>query len=279
MEKILLAVDFSKHTPALISVALDLSYFLGTRLHILHVTGMPNHHIDLPNLDLEKVKDQKLEALKMQMEEFTSADFQKIKITLEVKIGFPGTVIQDIAEREEADLIIMGMASKTKERIIGSIAIQVLNESDISVFLVPPGFQYQGIDHILYCGNFDFRDLGAVNYFSRWLKAFDATFTYTHFVDSKEKESEAAFKMKLLKDTYKQRKRIKTQVLKGGTFRDAMMDFAKLSKADLVVYLSKRKTLLQRFLGLDSVEDMIQKTVLPVMVIKDKSIENREEEA
>ena len=86
-------------------------------------------------------------------------DFSKnhqAKLQGYVEEGLPSDVIQQIANKKNLDLVIMGMKGKGKSNsVFGSTVTAIVRKSSIPVLIIPENAIYQFIDTITFATDFD----------------------------------------------------------------------------------------------------------------------------
>ena len=129
-EKILVPVDFSDHSARALAYSVDLAKAFGSSVHLLHcyqinLGGVSPYGIVIPeNLDRDV-----REAASRQLDEWAER-VRSAGIEVEVTVSpiFPSEAIANVAERIQADLIVMGTRglSGVKHILLGSVAERMI---------------------------------------------------------------------------------------------------------------------------------------------------------
>lgn len=156
VKRILVAKDLSKEASNVIRYALELGSKFDAQVHVLHVMPTVDHAVlnmvaiamgpdKLAKFNAdneaglaEQTRKQLNEILE---EEKRLADFELNKDPqIEVHHGEPAPMILTVADRIDADLIILGSHSKGRLHyaFLGSVAEKILRKSQRAVFIVPP---------------------------------------------------------------------------------------------------------------------------------------------
>lgn len=152
METILVATDFSKPGNSAVEYAAHLARFLNTKLVIVHAFKLPlgGYNIEAP-LDtvseMRRSAENSLELIRDQLLH-NSYDFG---IEIHADLGRTIEVIKDVADKYNADLVVMGMtgeAGKIKQHVIGNTALNAANELVLPVLIISEHVTYQPIHHI-----------------------------------------------------------------------------------------------------------------------------------
>lgn len=134
---ILVAVDFSEGSRAALAVAARLARQWSAPLHVVHAQDpLLDSAARTRGMDLPEEAGNELSA-------FTAAalDGSDLAVTEHVLVGRAADVIRDTAEREGADLIVVGATGMTgPERVVfGSTAEGVVRKAAASVLVVRGG--------------------------------------------------------------------------------------------------------------------------------------------
>ncbi|MCK5914056.1 MAG: universal stress protein [Desulfuromusa sp.] len=156
IDNILVARDLSKESSRVIRYALELACKFHAQVHVLHV--MPT--VDSAVLNMvaltmgpdnlakfnasneaeiaEKTRDQLQKIIEQETELLEEEIMHPPKV--EVHHGEPTPMILDVADRLDADMIILGSHSKGKLHyaFLGSVAEKILRKTNRAVTIVPP---------------------------------------------------------------------------------------------------------------------------------------------
>ena len=88
--------------------------------------------------DIDKLNMESIEEAEQYVKEMKDAFDDSINVRTKVVVGFPAESINQVAEEEGADLIIIASSGKSglHRFVIGSVAEKVLKDSEIDVLLV-----------------------------------------------------------------------------------------------------------------------------------------------
>lgn len=154
-QRILLPVDDSRFTPAIIDSVVNNKWGEGTEIMLFSVVdAMFDHHSQLSALkavtNLEEgqktARDNLEEGLKEKAKKIES-QLPGVKVLTEVAIGDPRKKILNEAKKWKADLIVMGSHGRRgiKKIIMGSVSDAVVGHADCSVRIVKlPGRKKKG---------------------------------------------------------------------------------------------------------------------------------------
>lgn len=141
MEKMLVGLDGSARERSVLGAAIALGKKTGAKLVLCRCIGLPEAHALPP--DLEGASDpQEVPKLiegraKVHLEELVADVPAELRGGLRVVVGIPWQAIQQTAEQEKADLIVIGSHGFSGiDHVIGTTAAKVVNHADRSVLVV-----------------------------------------------------------------------------------------------------------------------------------------------
>lgn len=136
-KKILLASDGSDNAERAAKEAAGLAEELSSQIILAYITGTPpQSKLVKDNFDVHKVlKDDAEKKIKQTISALTE---KEIPYTLKVAIGDPADEIIRIAEKEKADLIILGSRGlgTIKGVVLGSVSRKVTHNAECPVMII-----------------------------------------------------------------------------------------------------------------------------------------------
>ena len=157
LKRILVAKDLSKESSNVIRYALELGSKFDAEIHVLHVMPTVDHAVlnmvaismgpdKLASLNAMNEKDlgeQTRRQLNVILKEETRRGDVQLSTPpqIEVHHGEAAPMILDVADRLDADMIILGSHTKGKLHyaFLGSVAEKILRKTHRTVVIVPPG--------------------------------------------------------------------------------------------------------------------------------------------
>ena len=140
VQRILVPIDFSPHANAVVEWAAHLALEHDSEIVLLHAYHLPVEFQQLEGAYLPadfwaNVKDEALRSLSGYAQQLRD---QGIEVTETVREGYPASVIEEEACRQEADLIVIGCRglSGLKHLLLGSIAERVVQRAPCPVLTV-----------------------------------------------------------------------------------------------------------------------------------------------
>jgi nucleotide-binding universal stress UspA family protein len=143
--RILVPVDYSKHSREVLAVALKLAERLGAELDVLHVwESMPEFPgswtVTTPAGEKRPINELVRECAEREMDEFLADALPRgVRVTHRVTPGHPVRKILEALEPSSHRLIVIGTHGRggLKHLMLGSVAERVLRLSPVPVVTVP----------------------------------------------------------------------------------------------------------------------------------------------
>jgi nucleotide-binding universal stress UspA family protein len=198
MKSILVAVDFSISSENAAYYAYYLAKQIKANIILCHAIYIPKEvPIDSfggwPGYNFESLREESTKslddlALKMRNYKITFHEqcmFQP-KITLVADIGEATEVIIKLANREKAQLIVMGMkgTGAFTTLLFGSKSRNMIDQSNLPLILVSEEFVFKAIGKIAFAASLAGDEIGTINALVSFAKYFDANLLVAHVSDS-----------------------------------------------------------------------------------------------
>jgi nucleotide-binding universal stress UspA family protein len=140
IRRILIPLDFSHHAEAILEWGVHLAKEHGSQVILVHAYHLPVEFQQLEGAYLPpdfwtNVKTEAQQVLERHAERLRA---QGVAVETVVREGYPATVIQEEAEEQRADLIVIGTRglSGLKHLLLGSVAERVVQKAPCPVLTV-----------------------------------------------------------------------------------------------------------------------------------------------
>jgi len=141
-KKIVCAVDFSDHSPKLADYAISLAKCMEAKLICVYVAPSLSQYVgfQVPPSSIESFVGEIVTGADHSMKDYLNKYFQGADVSGKVLVGYPAEEIINLAEDENADLIIMGThGRKGIDRILfGSVAEKIVKNAKCPVLTIRP---------------------------------------------------------------------------------------------------------------------------------------------
>ncbi len=140
IKRILVPIDFSDHAHTVLKWAAHLAMQHGSQIVLVHAYHLPVEFQQLEGayLPTDFWTNVKEEAQRTLAQSAAGLREKGIEVEEVVREGYPASVIEDEAERQQADLIVIGThgLSGLKHLLLGSIAERVVQRAPCPVLTV-----------------------------------------------------------------------------------------------------------------------------------------------
>ena len=148
LQKIICALDLSEHSKTVAEYACMLAKAMNASIVAVYaaptLTQYTGFHV--PPNTIDSFVGEIVSGAEKAMAQFVAENFEGVETKAEVVVGYAAEEILEIAEKEEADLIVMGThGRKGIDRILfGSVAERVVKNSHLPVLTIRPSDNYTG---------------------------------------------------------------------------------------------------------------------------------------
>ncbi len=148
LQKIICALDLSEHSKTVAEYACMLAKAMNASIVAVYaaptLTQYTGFHV--PPNTIDSFVGEIVSGAEKAMAQFVAENFEGVETKAEVVVGYAAEEILSIAEKEEADIIIMGThGRKGIDRILfGSVAEKVVKNSPLPVLTIRPSGNYTG---------------------------------------------------------------------------------------------------------------------------------------
>ncbi len=274
MRKLLVPTDFSDTAGKALQYAAEIAQRSGARIYLLHISSP----VESPFIDAglrEQTNSEEGEKIKSslaKLREQILKDFPKVEIQTVRRPNPLVDGILDFATEEAVDLIIMGTQGATGLRkiIIGSNAVEVLEETPIPLLLVPEKCECVLPSRIVLAANYETDDLDALRFIKQIADLFQSEVQLVNLLEAENanvgaEESEFKNYVSGLEEKTGLANLKTTQI----TCQSVNETFACLDSQvpyDLLVMVRRRRGALQSFFTGSATERMAFITTLPMLI-------------
>jgi len=177
MDKIIVPIDFSKHSEYALEVAAGIAKKNKAELLVLHMLELSTGFLTKSNSQHQTTAIFLLKIAEAKFEEFLQKDYlEGIKVTPIVKHFKVFSEVNDVAMEHDADLIVMGShgTSGSADLFIGSNTEKVVRNSDVPVFVVKNKIPDLKLDEVVFACDFKDENIRPYLNASKLFKDFDS---------------------------------------------------------------------------------------------------------
>ncbi len=281
VNKILWATDFSDEAQEAYLYADIFAKTFGAKIVGLHVLpGFSPEHYQSAIIVIDELKRRANHMRKVAEGKFES--FQKTKgVSFEYIIddGAASKVIVETAEKEKADLIVIGRKGRSAiERLfIGNVANQVLRSSHVPILVTKKRSGKPHFKKILVPTDFSDQEEVERDYAWKLAKGFDASITLLHILELHDYEFPPRVLDEMLESVLKKLKqrrhreeediKIAEDVYRAIDAPVGIVDYADTHKFDLIVISTCTQSKIERFFLGSTTEKVISYSHMPIFAI------------
>jgi len=202
MKKIIVPIDFSKHSEYALKTAAKLAIKNNAQILALHMLEMSDLVLTKTNSEQQLKAIYFLKLAKQKFDSFIEKEYLKgVRITPIVKKFKVFSEVNDVAKEHDADLIVMGSqgSSGAKEFFIGSNTEKVIRHADIPVLVVKNDLLNINFETVVFATDFNDECINTYihattlfNKFGATLKLLYVNLPNEHFKSSVEIEKRIA---------------------------------------------------------------------------------------
>lgn len=277
MKKILFPTDLSDAANHAFIYALQLADKWNASITTIHVyQEMQIGDIHLPgslynfyqSMDLYSFENYR-DSIPVLVELAREKGYEHVEVRHMLEEGEVVKTILEAAEKEEADLIVLGTtgARGLKEVFLGSVAGEVLENAACPVLAVPAKAQFDGtIDHIAYATSYKAEDVTAIRRltelfgsFNPQLHCVNVDLAHTEPITQQMDQFEGQVGEIELPISYK--------VLDATDMKKALTDFLETEKVDIIAMLTRKRTFVQELFNYSKTKMMAYHANTPVLAL------------
>jgi nucleotide-binding universal stress UspA family protein len=271
MDRIIVPVDFSSASSWGFYYAYNIAKEIGAELVVIHLYWPPYVETTYPVDMIQSIINEKEREVLKHLKAATQAPLgeqDKVTVRYIVQPGSENTIVE-IAEENEADLIVMGThgSGKALDKVWGTNTANVIQSASCPVLAIPVGATYEGIRSIAYATDFDAKDTELLLQLTLIATAMKAKVHCIHINQADapyEDKKEAAFRASFEKNfanlpvTYSS--------WSANEIEDGLETFCRVNKVSILAMLTHKKNLWGKVFGAASVtKKMTMQTKLPLL--------------
>ncbi len=247
MKNILVPTDFSANAKDALVYALNFLKGGDAKIHVLSVLGLPPRAAVGATGSLAiRMKENAQEKMRLLIDEMhnISVDIDPI-----IREGSTVSVILSTAKEVQADAIVMGTKGSTglESVILGSIASKVIERSPVPVISVPKGFEFSGLNRILYPTDFQKSTSETLKKLVKLTKRFNSRIDVLHiYPDDEEVPLESMKQIASEMAGEMQERKITFHAHPNSSIAKGIIAFMGASETEMLAMVTKRRNLIRR---------------------------------
>lgn len=282
MKTILVPVDFSKTSIHAAKYALRLAEQLGDcRLLLLHVVRVGYYETILPSVnytqygekEIQQLHDQMVKKLYLLKDKLQSFSDSTVIVDMKLEEGRLSAIINETNEQEHPFLTVIGSngGDDREDKSLGNNTINIAKTSTVPVLVVPPTATYHRVNNVLLACDFKkITETMPVEDLKGFIKTFGATLQILNVHPKGDQPSEDILREQDLFTRLLDDIKHSYHFTREKSITRGVLDFAKDSKAEIIVSLPKRYSFVESMIR-ESVSARITYTSdKPVLLLRAK---------
>ncbi len=280
INKILLPTDFSKTAQNAFRYALQFADKYEAAIELINVVYPEYEAVDVPLMSASMTQS-RVAASEEAIKSFVNLGLAQVGESLEhipitsskVEIGGPTILINKIAERTDAELIIMGTKETHNffEATFGSVTTEVVKKAPCHILVIPEEANFKNIETVVYATDFSESEVFHIWNVMQMLEAYKPSYHITH-INTGERTN---LSMDDLTDFF-----AKNAAATNITFHDSTGDsvteslehFLNTHDVDLLAMYAPSRNLIERAFHKSVTKHMILHTKTPLFIYKEEGI-------
>jgi nucleotide-binding universal stress UspA family protein len=269
MKKILVPVDFSLPSYSVVKYAAALAKEAGAAIHLIHVNSQAVAPVEAPVAwnYLNGIREQNEKEIKEEIR--LLKEQYEIEAGGEVRDGFTGDTISNVAKEVDADLIVIGIKSTRHNRATGSTALKIIRKTNIPVLVIPPAVKFTPVKNVILAIEFKEMITGnSLDFLFSAIKIFNASLRVVH-VNKPSPGSEAlevAERMQL--ELVLSKVSHIYHLVENDNVDQGIYDFVQAHPAEWLVMIEHHHNFLERLFGEVHTRSVIFNSDLPLLILK-----------
>ncbi|MFN7117339.1 MAG: universal stress protein [Saprospiraceae bacterium] len=279
INRILFPTDFSETAKNAFRYCLSVADAYEANIQLLHVVYPEYQVMDVPVMAMQATQD-KVEAAKTLLQSFVDLALVQVQaggplryvpaIKSDVEVGDPVSVITKIAQRDSADMIIMGTRGEHNalDRFFGSVTTGVVERAHCSVWVIPEQAIYNSIDIAAYATDLKDADPYHIWKASQLLDPFHPILHCVHVSSNGQNGQMNMNDIELFFATNAPALQINFHQLQGKSVTESLEEFTDTHDVDVLVMYAPHHTFLERLFSPSQTKQMTLRTHIPLLLYK-----------
>ena len=271
MKKIIVPIDFTPSSRNASEYAISLAKAIGAEVHLLHVYMEPMPVGNIPDYRANAVA-----ALHTENIALVNKEIEWLKETYGVAVSghtaaaaFKSDAINNAATTLNGDLLVMGVKSAHKNRVLGSTTLKMIRKSSKPVLLIPEEAKFRPLKKAVLA--IDFREMissAGMQAFFALVKQFNASVSVLHVQKTGEdmKASEVAEKLQM--ERVLSSISFQYESVRAKDVNEGILNFIDSHPTDLLVMIAHHHSVLERLFTPVHTGAISSEIKLPLLVLK-----------
>jgi nucleotide-binding universal stress UspA family protein len=276
MKTILFPTDFSKNASHAAEYAGMLVKKLDAKVILLHAFSIPMVPANHTSYNVRFAIESYRTSLSKDLEKFTNKFIQDSglpidRISSKIEYGFPADIILEIADRINADMIVMGTkgASNFLDKWLGTNAQKVMEEANCPVWIIPNKAKIEYPENVMYSADYQVDELLATQKLLELIKPLGANCNVVHVNDFFEIYAGAGVRemVNYLSEEF-ETENVSFQNINSEDIIAGLEAHIQKNKPNLLAFAMHEKSFLSKLFDTSISKHFVYKAKLPMLIFK-----------
>lgn len=284
MKTLLAIINEPVESKDFIQYAANMAFDLNANVHLLYVqntnayplgtvgtTGVASARIQ-QNTELQSERAK--ETMNKYIVEVKSKMSDDVLIDYSSELGITSLIAKKLVSEEKVDMVVLENQENESFWTQTSHNMDIISNVDCPVWVVPKDKDYKPFTEIIYATDYHEEDITNLKKLIALTQHYSPSITALHITDSvdfEEKVIKAGFKEMLQEKASYDHLSVKVlNESNGDNMANLLNDYALLINAELIVVLKENKSFLEKIFKTDHTKKIIEKSMLPVLVLHEK---------
>lgn len=278
MNSIIVTTDYTKESRSAVNYAARLALLTKSELLVLHATNIPV--VSDAFIDVSITLDELDRGDKLKMEELVRQIGSKYGPALKIKgnseIGLTNELLEDLANKSSNCLVVMGMkhVDRFTELLFGSTSTVMVGRLHCPLMIIPQDARFRPWKKLAFA--FDDKDFptdSGISLIKDLKDKFDSKYHYIHIVDD-DNPIRQMHTIENVKDYLEQTAQVHFVDAGDSTTVEALEDWVRRFKCNVLVMVARKKTLLERIFKGSHSKSMAFKSAVPLLILSENNKNN-----
>jgi nucleotide-binding universal stress UspA family protein len=274
---ILIPTDFSEAAHNAFLYGLGLADALGAEVHLLHVYTLGHIPVKwVPEAFVESLKQEKVDKAMTYVYEY-AAEAQatygtNVKLSYELVQGQAKDIILKKGDSGKYDVLLMGTQGATSEygKVFGSLSLQVLQDANCPVLVVPEEARFTSPKRLLFAMNIEAQDTEVIDELFSFCCRFDAHLTCCHISSDPEHLAESKNDRLMRLRELEKTELVDFILIEDGDILRGLQNYLSSHAIDLLVMLTHKRLFANPRFADSLTQEMALRTEMPLLVLHEK---------
>lgn len=253
-----------------------LQYFIETASYQIPQTHLGYPPVEITQELIENSKKGAEKAFQQFKLDLSNTVKDMPKLSLRTDVGYAPIHIHAAAEDTGAGMLILTGKNRKEDKalFLTSLEDEMISQSEIPVWVIPPNARYKRPDKILYATDYQEEDVQTMKQLVDYTRIFDTALTVLHITDDRsfqEKVKQSGFLDQVRKKTGFDRIEFRVLIdVKDKDVASNINHMAESMDADIIVLLKENRGFFSKLFRKSTTRQLVMNTEKPILIFHQK---------